>query len=113
MKRLTEARLGGYSLLSGTVAVAVAFAFSPGRGMVDTVPNTSLSDLTLAMARNATLSYALAVVIVLGALLMLNGIVTLRKYAAPVPRLGLLGMAVGAFLQMVMRGFDYMLVGMG
>lgn len=113
MARLTEARLGGWSLLAGTVAVAVASALSPGRGMVDTVPSTSLSDLTLAMARNATLSYTLAVVIVLGGLLMLNGIVTLRKYAAPVPRLGLLGMAVGAFLQMVMRGFDYMLVGIG
>ena len=29
MTRLTEAKLGGYSLLSGTVAVAVAYA-SPG-----------------------------------------------------------------------------------
>ena len=113
MTRWTEAKLGGYSLLFGTVAVAVGYAFSPGRGMVDTVPSTSLADLTLAMARNATLSYTVAVVLVLGALLMLNGIVTLRKYAAPVPRLGLLGMAVGAFLQMVMRGFDYMLIGMG
>lgn len=110
---LTEKRLGGYSLLFGTVAVAVAYAFSPGRGMVDTVSSTSLADLTMAMARNATLSYAVAVVLVLGALAMLNGIVTLRRYAAPVPRLGLLGMAVGSFLQMVMRGFDYMLVGMG
>ena len=113
MTRLTEARLGGYSLLFGTVAVAIAYAFSPGRGMVDTVSSTSLADLTMAMARNATLSYAVAVVLVLGALAMLNGIVTLRRYAAPVPRLGLLGMAVGSFLQMVMRGFDYMLVGMG
>ena len=113
MTKLTEARLGGYSLLSGTVAVAVASALSPGRGMVDTVPSTSLSDLTLAMGRNDTLSYALAVVIVLAALLMLNGIVTLRRYAAPVPRLGLLGMTVGVVLQMVMRGFDYMLVGFG
>ena len=110
---LTDRRLGGYSLLFGTVAVAVAYAFSPGRGMVDTVSSTSLADLTMAMARNATLSYAVAVVLVLGALAMLNGIVTLRRYAAPVPRLGLLGMAVGSFLQMVMRGFDYMLVGMG
>ena len=113
MKRLTEAKLGGYSLLFGTVAVALAYAFSPGRGMVDTVPSTSLADLTLAMARNATLSYTVAVVLVLGALLMLNGIVTLRRYAAPVPRLGLLAMAVGLVLQMVMRGFDYMLIGMG
>ena len=110
---LTDKRLGGYSLLFGTVAVAIAYAFSPGRGMVDTVSSTSLADLTMAMARNATLSYAVAVVLVLGALAMLNGIVTLRRYAAPVPRLGLLGMAVGSFLQMVMRGFDYMLVGMG
>ena len=113
MTRWAEARIGGWSLLSGTVAVAVGYAFSPGRGMVDTVPSTSLGDLTLAMARNATLSYTVAVVLVLGALLMLNGIVTLRRYTAPVPRLGLLGMAVGAFLQMVMRGFDYMLIGMG
>lgn len=75
MTRWTEARLGGYSLLFGTVAVAVGYALSPGRGMVDTVPSTSLADLTLAMARNATLSYTVAVVLVLGALLMLNGIV--------------------------------------
>ena len=83
MPRLTEARLGGYSLLCGTVAVAVGYAFSPGRGMVDTVPSTSLADLTLAMARNATLSYAVAVVLVLGALLMLNGILTLRGTPLP------------------------------
>lgn len=110
---MTEAKLGGCSLLFGTVGIAVAYAFSPGRGLVDTVPSNSLTDLTLAMARNATLSYAMTIVIVVGGLLMLNGIVTLRRYAAPVPRLGLLAMAVGSVLQMTMRGFDYMLVGIG
>ena len=111
--RWTEQKIGGYSLLLGTVAAAVGYAFSPGRGMIDTVPSTSLTDLTLAMARNDAISYTVAVVIVLGALLMLNGIVTLRRYTAPLPRLGLLGMAAGSALQMVMRGFDYMIVGMG
>ena len=110
---LTEKQLGGWSLLIGTVAVAVASALSPGRGAVDTVPSNSLTDLTLAMARNETLTYTLPIVIIFGALLMLNGILTLRRYAAPVPRLGLLAMAIGLVLQMVMRGFDYMIVGMG
>ena len=111
--RLTEKQLGGWSLLVGTVAVALASALSPGRGAVDTVPSNSLTDLTLAMARNETLTYTVPIVIIFGALLMLNGLLTLRRYAAPVPRLGLLAMAIGLVLQMVMRGFDYMIVGMG
>ena len=110
---LTEKRLGGWSLLLGTAAVAVASALSPGRGMVDTVPSTSLTDLTLAMARNATLAYTLPLVIIGGALLMLNGLVTLRRYAGPVPRFGLLAMSIALVLQMTNRGFDYMIVGMG
>lgn len=111
--RLTEKQLGGWSLLVGTVAVAVGYALSPGRGAVDTVPSTSLTDLTLAMARNEALTYTVPVVIIFGALLMLNGLLTLRRYAAPVPRLGLMAMAIALILQMVMRGFDYMIVGMG
>ena len=110
---MTEQRLGGWSLLAGTVAVAAGFLFSPGRGIVDTVPTTSLADLTLAMANNAVLAYTVPVVIICGALLMLGGLVTMRQYAAPIPRLGLLGMAVAQVLQMVMRGFDYMIIGMG
>ena len=110
---LTEKQLGGWSLLIGTVAVAVASALSPGRGAVDTVPSNSLTDLTLAMARNETLTYTVPIVIIFGALLMFNGLLTLRRYAAPVPRLGLLAMSIGLVLQMVMRGFDYMIVGMG
>ncbi len=111
--RLTDKQLGGWSLLIGTAAVAVAYALSPGRGVVDTVPSTSLSDLTMAMARNEALSYTMPIVIICGALLMLNGLLTLRRYAAPVPRLGLLAMAVALVLQMVIRGLDYMIVGMG
>ncbi len=110
---LTEKQLGGWSLLVGTVGVAVGYALSPGRGAVDTVPSTSLTDLTLAMARNEALAYTVPVVIIFGALLMLNGLLTLRRYAGPVPRLGLMAMAIALVLQMVMRGFDYMIVGMG
>ena len=110
---LTENQLGGWSLLLGTLAVAVGYVLSPGRGAVDTVPSTSLNDLTLAMARNATLSYTVPVVIICGALLMLNGLLTLRRYAAPVPRFGLLAMAIALVIQMTMRGLDYMIVGMG
>ena len=80
---------------------------------MDTVPSNNLTELTLAMARNEVLSYTVPVVIVCGALLMLHGILTLRRYAGPMPRLGLLGMAIGLVLQMVMRGLDYMIVGMG
>ncbi len=97
----------------GTVAVAVGYALSPGRGAVDTVPSTSLTDLTLAMARNEALAYTVPVVIIFGALLMLNGLLILRRHAAPVPRLGIMAMALALVLQMVMRGFDYMIVGMG
>ena len=111
--RLTEKQLGGWSLLIGTAAVALASALSPGRGVVDTVPSNNLTELTLAMARNEVLSYTVPVVIVCGALLMLHGILTLRRYAGPMPRLGLLGMAIGLVLQMVIRGLDYMIVGMG
>ena len=113
LRRLTDKQLGGWSLLLGMVAVGVGYALSPGRGVVDTVPSTSLSDLTLAMARNATLSYTVPLVIICGALLMLHGLLTLRRYAGPVARLGLLGMVVALILQMVMRGLDYMIVGMG
>ncbi len=77
------------------------------------MPSTSLSDLTQAMARNATLSYTVPLVIICGALLMLHGLLTLRRYAGPVARLGLLGMVIALILQMVMRGLDYMIVGMG
>ncbi|MDE2838930.1 MAG: hypothetical protein OXL97_15690 [Chloroflexota bacterium] len=111
--RWTEKRLGGWSLLVGSAAVAVGYALSPGRGAVDTVPSTSLSDLTLAMARNEALSYTVPIVIIFGAVLMLHGLVTLWRHAAPVPRLGLLAMAIALALQMVMRGFDYMITGMG
>ena len=111
--RWTEKQLGGWSLLIGTAAVAVSAALSPGRGAVDTVPSTSLSALTQAMARNEALSYTLPIVIVFGTVLMLNGIVTLWRHAAPVPRLGLLAMAIALVLQMVMRGFDYMITGLG
>ena len=47
------------------------------------VPSTSLSDLTLAMARNATLSYTVPLVIICGALLMLHGLLTLRRVCRP------------------------------
>ena len=110
---LTEKQLGGWSLLVGTAAVAVGYALSPGRGAVDTVPSTSLTDLTLAMARNEALAYTVPIVIIFGAMLMLNGLLTLRRYAGPVPRLGLMAMAIALIIQMVMRGFDYMIVGMG
>ena len=111
--RLTETKLGGWSLLVGTLAVAVSYALSPGRGAVDTVPSTSLTDLTLAMARNQELSYTVPVVILIGGLLMLHGLLTLRRHVDPLPQLGVLGMAVGLVLQMVMRGLDYMITGMG
>ncbi len=109
----TEKQLGGWSLLVGTAMVALGFALSPGRGLVDTVSTTSLANLTEAMARNAELSYAMPIVIIVGALFMLNGILTLRRYTAPLPRLGLLGMALALVLQMAMRGLDYMITGMG
>ena len=111
--RLTENQIGGWSLLLGTAAVAVGYALSPGRGVVDTVPSNSLSDLTLAMARNEGLAYTVPVVIIFGALLMLHGFLTLRRHAGPVPRFGLLAMAIALVLQMVMRGLDYMITGMG
>ena len=111
--RLTDRTLGGWSLVIGTIAVAIGYVLSPGRGVIDSVPSTSLNDLTLAMARNEVLSYTVPIVIIFGALLMLHGIVTLRSYAGPVARLGLLGMAIALGAQMVMRGFDYMIVGMG
>lgn len=111
--RLTEKQLGGWSLLIGTATVAVGYALSPGRGVVDNVSTTSLENLTMAMARNSELSYAMPVVLICGALLMLHGILTVRRFAGPIPRLGLLGMALALVLQMVMRGLDYMIVGMG
>ena len=110
---LTEKQLGGWSLLLGTAAVTVGYALSPGRGVVDNVPSNSLTDLTLAMARNPGFAYTVPVVIILGALLMLHGLLTLRRHAAPVPRLGLMAMAIALVLQMVMRGLDYMITGMG
>ena len=109
----TEKRLGGWSLLLGTAVVAVGFVLSPGRGAVDNVPFVNLNDVTLAMGRNEALAYAAIVVILLGALLMLHGLLTLRRYAAPVPRLGLMAMALALVLQMAMRGLDYMIVSMG
>ena len=113
MMHWTEKRLGGWALLIGTAAAAVGYALSPGRGAVDTVPSTSLSSLTLAMARNEALSYTVPIVIIFGAVLMLHGLLTLRRYAAPVPRLGLLALVIAIALQMVMRGFDYMITGLG
>ena len=110
---LTEKRFGGWCLMLGTAAVAVGYGLSPGRGAVDTVPSTNLTDLTMAMARNEALSYTVPIVILFGGLLMLHGILTLRRDAGPVPRLGLLGMAMGLVLQMVMRGLDYMITGLG
>ena len=110
---LTEKQLGGWSLLIGTALVAVGYVLSPGRGAIDNVSTTSLSNLTMAMARNSELSYAMPIVIICGALFMLHGMLTVRRFAGPVPRLGLLGMAVALVLQMVMRGLDYMIVGMG
>ncbi|MDE0132158.1 MAG: hypothetical protein OXQ32_07860 [bacterium] len=110
---MRETKLGGWSLLGGTVAVAVSYALSPGRGAVDTVPSTSLTDLTLAMARNQELSYTVPVVILVGGLFMFHGFLTLRRHAQPVAQLGLLGMVIGLVLQMVMRGLDYMITGMG
>ena len=111
--RLTEKQLGGWSLLLGTAAVAVGYGLSPGRGVIDTVPSTELNELTQAMARNEVLSYTVPIVIICGALLMLNGFLTLRRYAGALPRLGLMAMAVALVLQMVMRGLDYMITGMG
>ena len=111
--RLTEKQFGGWSLFAGATAITVGYALSPGRGAVDTVPSTNLSDLTLAMARNEALAYTVPVVIIFGALLMLNGLLIIRRHAGPVPRLGLTAMTIALILQMVMRGFDYMIVGMG
>ncbi|MDE2802099.1 MAG: hypothetical protein OXK21_04370 [Chloroflexota bacterium] len=111
--RMTERQLGGWSLLAGTATVAVGFVLSPGRGAVDNVAFVNLNDITLAMGRNETLAYATNIVIILGALLMLHGLLTLRRYAAPVPRLGLLAMSLALVLQLVMRGLDYMIAGMG
>lgn len=111
--RLTEKRLGGWSLLVGTGLLAIGYVLSPGRGAVDTVPSNSLSALADAMGRNEALAYFAVVVVVFGALLMLNGLVTLRRYAAPVPRFGLLAMSVALVVMMVMRGLDYMIIGMG
>ena len=111
--RLTEKQFGGWCLLVGTVAVGVSSALSPGRGAVDTVPSTSLTSLTKAMARNEVLSYTLPVVIIFGGLLMLHGLLTLRRHTGAVPRLGLLGMSIGLVLQLVMRGFDYIITGIG
>ena len=111
--RLTEMRLGGWSLLVGTALLAFGYMLSPGRGAVDTVPSNSLSQLTLAMARNEALSYAVTIVVIFGALLMLNGLMTLRRHAAPVPRFGLLAMSVALVVMMVMRGLDYMIIGYG
>ena len=108
-----EKKLGGWSLLAGTVVIAVASALSPGRGAIDTVPSTSLSGLTLAMARNEFLSYTVPIAIIFGGGLMLHGLLTLWRYAGPVPRLGLLWMALSVVLMMVMRGLDYMIVGLG
>ena len=110
---MTDRKLGGWSLLVGTAAVAVGYALSPGRGAVDTVPSTNLTDLTLAMARNQELSYTVPIVILVGGLLMLHGLLTLRRHASPVAQLGLLGMTIGLVLQMVMRGLDYMITGLG
>ena len=65
------------------------------------------------MSRNEALTYTVPIVIICGALLMVHGLLTLRRYAGPLPRLGLLAMAIALVLQMVMRGLDYMIVGMG
>jgi len=111
--RLSERQLGGWSLLLGTAAVAVGYALSPGRGAVDTVPSTSLTDLTLAMARNQELSYTVPLLILFGGLLMFHGLLTLRGHVDPLAQLGLLGMVFGLVLQMVMRGLDYMITGLG
>ena len=111
--RLSERQLGGWSLLLGTAAVALGYALSPGRGAVDTVPSTSLTDLTLAMARNQELSYTVPLLILLGGLLMFHGLLTLRGHVDPLAQLGLLGMVFGLVLQMVMRGLDYMITGLG
>lgn len=111
--RLTERQLGGWSLLLGTAAVAVGYALSPGRGAVDTVPSTNLTDLTLAMARNQELSYTVPLLILLGGLLMFHGLLTMRRHTDPLAQLGLLGMVFGLVLQMVMRGLDYMITGLG
>ena len=111
--QVMERQLGGWSLLVGTAMVAVGFARSPGRGAVDNVSFVNLNDITLAMARNEVLAYASIIVIVFGGLLMLHGLLTLRRYAGPVPRLGLLAMALALVLQLVMRGLDYMITGVG
>ena len=111
--RLAERQFGGCSLLLGNAAVAVGYAISQGRGAVDTVPSTSLKDLTLAMARNQDLSYTVPLVILSGGLLMLNGLLTLRRHASRLAQLGLLGMVIGLVLQMAMRGLDYMITGLG
>ena len=110
---VAERQLGGWSLLIGTAVVAMGFVLSPGRGAVDNVSFITLNDITLAMARNEVLAYVTIIVIIFGALLMLHGLLTLRRYAGPVPRLGLVAMALALVLQMVMRGLDYMITGMG
>ena len=86
---------------------------SPGRGAIDTVPSTNLTDLTLAMGRNEALSYSLPILIIPGALLMLNGLLAARRHASPVARLGLTAMVAALIIQMVLRGFDYTLTGLG
>ena len=110
---MSDKQLGGWSLLLGAVVVAAGFILSPGRGAVDSVSFVTLNDVTLAMGRNETLAYTTPVVIVIGGLLVLHGLMTLRRYAAPLARLGLLAMALALVLQMMMRGLDYMMVGMG
>ena len=110
---LTEKQLGGWSLLIGAAAIAVAYVLSPGRGAIDTVPSTNLTDLTLAMGRNEALSYSLPILIIPGALLMLNGLLAARRHASPVARLGLTAMVAALIIQMVLRGFDYTLTGLG
>ena len=110
---LTEKQFGGWSLLIGTVAVGLGYALSPGRGAVDTVPSNSLTDLTLAMARNQAFAYTVPIVIIVGGLFMLHGLLTLRRHTGQVAQLGLLGVTIGFLLQMVVRGLDYMITGMG
>ena len=111
--QITDKQLGGWALLAGTAALAVAYVLSPGRGAIDTVPSTSLTDLTLAMARNEALAYTMPVIIVIGGMLLIHGLLTLRRYAGPLARLGLTAMVFAVVVQVVMRGFDYMIVGMG
>ena len=76
---LTEKQLGGWSLLLGTAGVAVGYALSPARDLVDNVPSNSPTDRTLAMARHPGFAYTVPVVIICGAQLMLRGILTLQQ----------------------------------